>query len=248
MDDSLKAQLLSGKDEANTYDGSAWNPTPEERAAKGVRPGAVFPGVPLVDSQAKDVPVDDDGIPFMSHGKLGEILGRKDSARLAWETGINQHIEFQGQGGGTNQGVLGKHRVWFSTRDVADHMASLRYGTHPATKGEDQQARELRWGHIHEDLKNRLLNADMANNNMRRNGQTPYDTHNQPDRRNAGFENRTFRGPRIATDRLTGATYNTNDLKSAFRENRFKPIKRITPVEIDRRYGSPRNIDWKAPE
>lgn len=172
-----------------------------------------------VHSQQKGVPVDDDGLPFMNHRDLGAIMARSehDSKRLAWETGINQHIEYQGQGD--------KHRVWFSTRDVQQHINSLQTGKHPATANMSKQERDMRWGQHNTDLKRKLSNAQAARQSSIKNGNAVFDTHNQPDRGNAGFENRTFRGPRIFTD-STGDTIPTHDLKTAIKQGNFRSIKR----------------------
>lgn len=194
--------------------------TPEQRETFGMRPDASFDLSNVrVESQATPPPVDDDGLPFMSHHELGAILGRSEnnSKRLAWETGIDQHIEYRGQ--------TGYHRVWFSPRDVQKHVESLRKGTHFSTKEMDPAEREMRWGQHDKNLKWTLKQAAAAKQSKVANNEPVFDTHNQPHRGNASFADHTYRGPRTITD-SQGETSPTNSLKEAIRQGRFKSIKR----------------------
>jgi hypothetical protein len=195
--------------------------TPEQREAYGMRPDGVIRGGAFerTSTQAPP-PVDDDGLPFMSHRELGEILGRSphNSKRIAWETGINQHVEFRGQN-------FASHRVWFSTRDVQKHVESLRNGTHFATRNDDPAQRELLWGQRDKDLKWKLDQAKKAKASKIKNNEPVFDTHNQPHPGNAGFEKRTFRGPRIFTD-ATGEEMPTHSLAQAINQHKFSSIER----------------------
>lgn len=197
----------------------------EERALFGMRPGATIRGGADYNSgsHAAPPPVDDDGIPFLSHRELGGILGRSESnsQRLAWESGINQHIEFKGQGDA--------HRVWFSTQDVKDHVDSLLNGTHPATANTPESTRKLKWEAKSKELANTLKTARLTKQSKINNNEPVFDTHNQPHRGNKNFADNTVRGRRVITNRVynsLGDTIATHDLQAAIDQGNFRPIKR----------------------
>jgi hypothetical protein len=193
----------------------------EELIAAGYNPDREIGRSFNVESQQKPSPVDDDGLPMLDTHAIGLVFNRthNNDKRIPWESGIMQHVEEQGTTGSSR-------RLWYSHRDVRDHLKSLLEGTAPSFPGKPAQTpeeRELMWGAKHRHFDNLVKGAELSQQNKIKNGETVFDLKNQPHRGNEGFFGRTKRGRRLYTD-SNGITSPTNNLGAAISQGRFKRL------------------------